>query len=45
MEADEFELAAVGRGLIADPDWPVKVRAGRFAELIPFTPSCLDNYP
>jgi len=43
MEAGEFELAAVGRGLIADPDWPVKVREGRISELIPFTPSCLEN--
>ena len=28
------DLVAVGRGLIADPDWPIKVREGRFDEII-----------
>jgi 2,4-dienoyl-CoA reductase-like NADH-dependent reductase (Old Yellow Enzyme family) len=28
------DLIAVGRGLIADPDWPVKVREGRQDEMI-----------
>lgn len=28
------DLVAVGRGLIADPDWPLKVREGRFDELV-----------
>jgi 2,4-dienoyl-CoA reductase-like NADH-dependent reductase (Old Yellow Enzyme family) len=27
-------LVAVGRGLIADPDWPAKVRAGREHEIV-----------
>jgi 2,4-dienoyl-CoA reductase-like NADH-dependent reductase (Old Yellow Enzyme family) len=27
-------LVAVGRGLIADPDWPTKVREGRLKEII-----------
>ena len=27
MECDEFDLIAVGRALISDPDWPNKVRA------------------
>jgi len=27
-------LVAVGRGLIADPDWPLKVRDGRFDEIV-----------
>lgn len=28
------DLVAVGRGLIADPDWPEKVRTGRLAEIV-----------
>jgi len=28
------DLVAVGRGLIADPDWPMKVRDGRFHEIV-----------
>ncbi len=28
MAKDEFDLIAVGRALISDPDWPAKVRAG-----------------
>jgi len=27
-------LVAVGRGLIADPDWPVKVRQNRLDEIL-----------
>jgi 2,4-dienoyl-CoA reductase-like NADH-dependent reductase (Old Yellow Enzyme family) len=27
-------LVAVGRGLIADPDWPRKVREGRLGEIV-----------
>jgi 2,4-dienoyl-CoA reductase-like NADH-dependent reductase (Old Yellow Enzyme family) len=29
LEAEEFDLVAVGRALIVDPDWAVKVRDGR----------------
>jgi 2,4-dienoyl-CoA reductase-like NADH-dependent reductase (Old Yellow Enzyme family) len=36
MEKDEFDLVAVGRALIVDPDWVAKVREGRFAELRPY---------
>jgi len=28
------DLVAVGRGLIADPDWPAKIREGRFAQIV-----------
>lgn len=28
------QLVAVGRGLIADPEWPLKVRQGRFTEIV-----------
>ena len=30
-------LVAVGRGLIADPDWPAKVREGRLGEIVACT--------
>jgi len=33
LGAGEFDLVAIGRSLIADPDWPNKVREGRFGEL------------
>lgn len=36
MEKDEFDLIAVGRALIVDPDWVVKVREGRLGDLSPF---------
>jgi len=43
MSGDEFQLAAVGRALLADPEWPRKIREGRFDELIPFTPQSLES--
>ncbi|WP_280258180.1 hypothetical protein [Nocardia abscessus] len=36
MERDEFDLVAVGRALLGDPEWPAKVLAGRIDELTPF---------
>lgn len=44
MEAEEFDLIAVGRALISDPDWVKKVREGRFDDLKPFTRETLANY-
>ena len=43
LERDEFDLAAVGRALIANPDWAVKVREGRMDELKPYTKEMLMN--
>jgi 2,4-dienoyl-CoA reductase-like NADH-dependent reductase (Old Yellow Enzyme family) len=34
--AGQFDAVALGRALLADPDWVNKVRAGRFEDLIPF---------
>ena len=28
------DLIAIGRGLIADPEWPIKVQEGRFADIV-----------
>lgn len=36
LEREEFDLVAVGRALLANPDWAVKVREGREAELVDF---------
>lgn len=33
MEAGEFDMIAVGRALIANPDFVAKVRDGRLGEL------------
>ena len=37
LEDGEVDLVAVGRALLADPVWPMKVRAGRAADLTPLT--------
>ncbi|MFF5161430.1 NADH:flavin oxidoreductase [Streptomyces sp. NPDC000348] len=36
MERDEFDLVAVGRALLQDPNWAMKVLHGRFDELAPY---------
>ncbi len=37
LERDEFDLVAVGRALLADPEWADKVLNDRMSELIPFS--------
>ncbi len=37
----DFDLVAVGRALIVNPDWPNKVRAGQFDQLKPYAPEAL----
>jgi len=43
MQRDEFDLAAVGRALISDPQWAAKVRTGDTANLKDFEVSHLDE--
>lgn len=43
LSRGEFDLVAVGRALLADPDWAAKVRAGRLAELQGFEPTVLQR--
>ena len=38
---DEFDLVAVGRALLVDPDWAVKVRDGREEDILPFSRDAL----
>jgi 2,4-dienoyl-CoA reductase-like NADH-dependent reductase (Old Yellow Enzyme family) len=41
LERGEFDLIAVGRALLADPQWLVKVRSGDVSELKGFSPASL----
>lgn len=41
LEADEFDIVAVGRALLADPAWTAKVLDGREDDVVPFTPAAL----
>jgi len=40
---DEFDLIAVGRALLQDPQWLVKMREGRDDEIAPFTKMALGS--
>ena len=39
----DFDLVAIGRALLADPEWPAKVRAGRTGEIRRFSPRVLET--
>ncbi|MEW1910111.1 NADH:flavin oxidoreductase [Kitasatospora sp. NPDC085895] len=41
LERDEFDMVAVGRALLQDPDWALKVLQGRHDELKPFDAAAL----
>ncbi|MEC4017829.1 NADH:flavin oxidoreductase [Streptomyces sp. H27-D2] len=41
LERDEFDLVAVGRALLGDPQWVAKVLDGRDGDLVPFDASML----
>nr|MCH9784269.1 12-oxophytodienoate reductase [Gammaproteobacteria bacterium] len=43
MAADEFDLIAVGRALLQDPNWLVKMRNGQHDEIEPFTKAALGS--
>lgn len=43
IAADEFELIAVGRALLADPNWVRKVQAGHFSDLHDYDAAILDR--
>lgn len=43
MNNGEFDLVAVGRALLADPDWARKVRDQEFDKIIPYDKSCLNR--
>ncbi|OBZ12101.1 12-oxophytodienoate reductase [Bacillus sp. FJAT-27264] len=41
IEREEFDLVAIGRALLADPEWVAKIRDSRTDELVPFTAEAL----
>ena len=41
MERDEFDMVAVGRALLQDPEWAAKVLGGRLDELKPYDAAAL----
>ena len=41
ISKNKYELIAVGRALIADPDWVIKMRAGRLDDVKPYTKESL----
>ena len=41
MQNEEFDLCAIGRSLVANPDWANKVRQGNFESLKPFSTELL----
>jgi 2,4-dienoyl-CoA reductase-like NADH-dependent reductase (Old Yellow Enzyme family) len=43
LAVGEFDLAAVGRALLVDPTWALKVKEGRLDELLPFTNEALET--
>jgi 2,4-dienoyl-CoA reductase-like NADH-dependent reductase (Old Yellow Enzyme family) len=44
LERGEFDLVAVGRALLQDPEWAAKVKAGRHAELRDYDAKSLQTY-
>ena len=44
LERGDFDVAAVGRALLADPEWAHKVHAGRMADIRPFVRADLETY-
>jgi 2,4-dienoyl-CoA reductase-like NADH-dependent reductase (Old Yellow Enzyme family) len=44
MERAEFDMIAVGRALITDPDWANKAKAGDFAAMQPFDTAALAQF-
>jgi 2,4-dienoyl-CoA reductase-like NADH-dependent reductase (Old Yellow Enzyme family) len=44
LQRGEFDLVAVGRALLQDPEWAVKVQHGRFDELRDYDARALQNY-
>ncbi|MGW0906179.1 NADH:flavin oxidoreductase [Streptomyces sp. NPDC002853] len=43
LERDEFDLVAVGRALIADPEWAAKALEDRLGDALPFDKSLLKS--
>ena len=44
LNKSEFDLIAVGRALLSDPDWANKVQDGKEDQIVPFDKSFVENY-
>jgi 2,4-dienoyl-CoA reductase-like NADH-dependent reductase (Old Yellow Enzyme family) len=44
LDKGEYDLVAVGRALLQDPEWVMKVKAGRFGELSDYDAKALQTY-
>ena len=44
LENEEFDLIALGRVLLSDPEWPLKVQEGRNADIIPLQVKYYPSY-
>jgi len=44
MNNSEFDLIAVGRALLSDPEWANKVQNNQESEIVPFDKSFVENY-
>ncbi len=44
MERGDFDLIAVGRALLRDPNWVVKIKDGRHDDLLGFEPSAFGEF-
>ena len=45
LDRQEFDLVAIGRALLADPEWPRKLQSGRTEAIEVFRKSHLQRYP
>jgi 2,4-dienoyl-CoA reductase-like NADH-dependent reductase (Old Yellow Enzyme family) len=43
LERGDFDLVAIGRALIVNPDWADKVRAGHLDQLVAYEPKALES--
>lgn len=43
LNAQEFDLVAIGRALLVDPEWAAKIRDGRAEDILPFSRSALGS--
>ena len=43
VERGDYELVGVGRALLSDPDWVIKMKEGRFSDMTPFTKEVLGS--
>jgi len=43
MQANEFDLIAIGRALLQDPAWATKIGAGKLDEIAPYTKASVDT--